>query len=149
MAEMGDFPYHASKSPKKADQIQAFGKRNSVLFHPNIRLSSYILLFIVTYAVSCALFWWKSWEVGHHGTHEFWYFFLTLDFHWTKADSLFKTELKSYETWTGHYTRGSEIVPTKMKMKLFPKISGYGVDSIRDHSLTRHTVLSTTLYENH
>lgn len=25
--------------------------------------------------------------------------------------------------------RGSEIIPHKMKMKLYPKISGYGVDS--------------------
>ena len=25
--------------------------------------------------------------------------------------------------------RGSEIIPHKMKMKLFPNISGYGVDS--------------------
>ena len=31
MAEIGDFPYHASKSSKKEDQLQAFGKRDSVL----------------------------------------------------------------------------------------------------------------------
>ena len=48
----------------------------------------------------------------------------------------------SFETWTGHMMHQGEIIPIKMKMKLFPRIAGYGIDdegkftiSVRDFDL--------------
>ena len=35
----------------------------------------------------------------------------------------------SFETWTGHMMHQGEIIPIKMKMKLFPRIAGYGIDA--------------------
>ena len=56
----------------------------------------------------------------------------------------------SFETWTGHMMQHGEIIPIKMKMKLFPRIAGYGVDndgkftiSVRD--FTRKRGLSARL----
>ena len=56
----------------------------------------------------------------------------------------------SFETWTGHMMQHGEIIPIKIKMKLFPRIAGYGVDndgkftvSVRD--FTRKRGLSARL----
>ena len=37
-------------------------------------------------------------------------------------------KITSFETWTGHMMHQEEIIPIKMKMKLFPRIAGYGID---------------------